>query len=245
MSQTRIRKAVVLAAGKGRRMAELTRTLPKPLLSVAGRPLLHHVLEGLRQAGIEQMATVIGHCGEQIRDSLAGGPWPVTLIEQQEVDGTGSATLLAREFVAGEPFLLTFGDILAPAQDYRGAAAALAPGVCAVLGVHPVDDPHRGAAVYEEQGRVWRIVEKPAPGSSTTHWNSAGIYAFTPEIFSYLEHIPRSPRGEYELTSAIESMLAAGREVRIYVLTGYWLDVGRPEDLQAAEALLLRHSQLE
>lgn len=235
-----IRKAVVLAAGKGTRMAELTRTCPKPLLPVAGRPILHHVLERLGSAGVEDVALVIGYQGDQIRESLRDNPLRIHFIEQELVNGTGSAALLAREFAAADPFLLTFGDILSTPEDYVGMAAALTPGASAVLGVQWAEDPCRGAAVYEQDGRVLRIVEKPAPGTSTTHWNSAGLYAFGCDVFEELSRIPLSPRGEYELTSAVELLLAHGREVRMYAVSGIWLDVGRPEDLATAETLLQR-----
>jgi dTDP-glucose pyrophosphorylase len=238
-----IRKAVVLAAGKGTRMGDLTRSLPKPLLPVAGRPILHHVLERLAAAGVEEVALVIGYHGDRIRASLAGHPLRLHFIEQTAVNGTGSAALLAREFAGDDPFLLTFGDILSTAEDYLGMAAALTAAASAVLGVQWAEDPCRGAAVYEQDGRVLRIVEKPAPGTSATHWNSAGLYAFTTEIFEELSRIPLSPRGEYELTSAVELLLAHGREVRMYAVSGPWLDVGRPEDLAAAEALLKKRPE--
>lgn len=233
-----IRKAVLLAAGKGTRMAELTRTVPKPLLPVAGRPILHHVLERLSKAGVEEAAIVIGYQGDQIRESLAGHPLRIEFLEQPVVNGTGSAALLARDFAGQDPFLLTFGDILSTPEDYRGLAASLTPGSSAVLGVQWAEDPCRGAAVYEESGRVLRIVEKPAPGTSSTHWNSAGLYAFTAAVFEELSRIPLSPRGEYELTSAVEMLLAHHHEVRMYAVSGNWLDVGRPEDLSTAEAMI-------
>ena len=79
-----------------------------------------------------------------------------------------------------------------------------------------------------------RIIEKPERGTSTTHWNSAGIYVFSPVVFDELDSVPLSPRGEYEATSAITQMLEAGRTLRMFALEGTWMDVGRPEDLAAA-----------
>ncbi len=159
---------------------------------------------------------------------------------QETLDGTGGAARLARDFAGGDDFLLTFGDILVSAEDYAGIAARLESDAQteAVAGVKWVDDPWQGAAVYEQDGMISRMVEKPPPGTSTTHWNSAGLYAFRASIFDQLASIPKSPRGEYELPAAVERLLARGARVRIHAIEGAWRDVGRPEDLPEAEKLL-------
>lgn len=233
-----VEKAVILAAGKGKRMGELTAHIPKPMLPLSGRPMLEHILERLGEAGIARFLIVIGYYGDQVQEHFAGSDFDITYVEQTEINGTGRAALLAREFAAADPFLLTFGDILMEPGDYRGLTAKLTPDVDAVLGVKYVADPFQGAAVYEDHGRVTRIIEKPPKGSSTTHWNSAGLYAFQPAIFEELARIPLSPRGEYELTTAIETWVNNGaRNVQMYAIAGDWLDVGRPEDLKKAEHL--------
>lgn len=101
------------------------------------------------------------------------------------------------------------------------------------MGVRWVDDPWQGAAVYEQDGVIHKVVEKPPPGTSQTHWNSAGLYAVRPSAFAYLDRLTPSPRGEFELTQIFDMMLEEGREVRIAAIDGMWRDVGRPEDLQA------------
>jgi dTDP-glucose pyrophosphorylase len=157
---------------------------------------------------------------------------------QDPVDGTGSAARLAREFVGNKSFLLTYADILCDSSEYVHCGAILhgVPAAAAVLAVKAVDDPWQGAAVYEEQGRVRSIIEKPPKGTSTTHWNSAGFYAFRPILFQYVDRITPSPRGEYELTSALNLMLEDSLDLRISPIEGKWRDVGRPEDLLAANA---------
>ncbi|MCW5981602.1 MAG: NTP transferase domain-containing protein [Bryobacteraceae bacterium] len=233
-------KAVVLAAGRGTRMGELTTRAPKPLLEVAGKALVEHVLENMRQAGVRRALVVTGYQAELLESRLNGFPLEVEFRRQHPVDGTGSAALLAREFAGGDGFLLTYGDILADAGDYRGMAALMEqdPEADAVLGVNYVEDPWQGAAVYHEDGRVSRIVEKPPRGSSATRWNNSGVYVFRPAIFDYLARLSPSPRGEYELTAAVADMLAAGRRLLAFGLRGGWLDVGRPEDLAVAEKLV-------
>ena len=161
---------------------------------------------------------------------------------QERVEGTAAAVRLGRDFAAREPFLLTFGDILCgPSQLHRHRRFA---------------DPQRrirssrrqrstrmipwqGAAVYADAaGAVSEMIEKPPRGSSTTHWNSAGLYAFTPEIFGEIDTAPRSERGEYEITTAIRQLIARGRPVRMFEMEGAWRDVGRPEDLAEAGRVL-------
>lgn len=238
MSEQAIRRAVVLAAGRGTRMGEATAELPKPMLAVRGRPMLEHVLENLASAGVERFLLVVGYRREVIERHFRGWRLPVEFVVQEVPNGTGSAARLSREFTAGEPFLLTFGDILCGEAAYRRCAGVMHehPATAAVMSVRHVDDPWRGAAVYEEQGRIMRVIEKPPPGTSTTHWNSAGLYAFKPVVYDYLDRLEPSPRGEYELTSALEMMLADGLDLRIAEIEGSWRDVGTPDDLSAVNS---------
>jgi UDP-N-acetylglucosamine diphosphorylase / glucose-1-phosphate thymidylyltransferase / UDP-N-acetylgalactosamine diphosphorylase / glucosamine-1-phosphate N-acetyltransferase / galactosamine-1-phosphate N-acetyltransferase len=247
LSSTSIRHAVVLAAGKGTRMGSITDETPKPMLLVQGKPLLEHILEGLAAAGVENFFIVVGYRHEMIeqyfrawRSSQAAdrGPANLQFRVQDPVDGTGSATRLAKEFAGDDPFLLTYADILCDASEYVRCGAILQqqPATAAVLAVKAVDDPWQGAAVYEEQARIRSIIEKPPKGTSTTHWNSAGFYAFRPILFQYLDRLQPSSRSEYELTSALDMMLDDSLDLRISPIEGKWRDVGRPEDLLAVNA---------
>jgi NDP-sugar pyrophosphorylase family protein len=234
-------KAVILAAGRGRRMQGLTAAVPKPMLPAGGRPILERLLVGLIEARYSEALIVTGYRAEAIEEYFRGFRMPLRFVRQSPIDGTATAALLARDFVDGDDFLLTFGDILTGASCYREILDALArqPEIEGVLGVKDVDDPYQGAAVYADtSGRVTRIVEKPPRGSSTTRWNSAGLYAFRRSIFDELEKAPRSPRGEYELTSAIVQLIEKGKWLRLFPIEGPWRDIGRPEDLES-----VRHSQ--
>lgn len=236
-----MQKAVVLAAGRGSRMKALTADRPKPMIELAGKPLLEHILDRLAEARFEQALVVTGYRGEMIENYFADySVLNVSFRRQEETNGTGSAARLAEDWVGDSLFLLTFGDIVMDAADYRAMAGMLEsnPDVAAVAAVKWVADPAAGAAVYEDRHRITRIVEKPAPGTSTTNWNSAGTYVFRPEVFGELRSIPVSPRGEYEITSAVHQLVAGGRKVMMHALAGDWRDVGRPEDLAAAEGML-------
>lgn len=232
-------KAVVLAAGKGTRMGALTEELPKPMLQVQGKPLLEHILDRLRAAGIQSCGLITGYKHEVIEQHFANYPIKLEFIHQRVINGTGGAAKLARAFVDGNPFLLTYGDIWSEPADYRAVMDPLAcePETEATLAVKVVDDPYQGAAVYTHDGFITKIIEKPTKSTSTTHFNSAGIYAFRGRVFEEFDRIPLSSRGEYELTSAIEQMIEAEKKLRAVEIQGSWRDIGRPDDLIAASNL--------
>jgi len=231
-----VKKAVVLAAGKGTRMGALTEELPKPMLPVAGKPLLEHILDRLGQAGVKECGLITGYRHEAIEQHFATYPMKLAFIHQEVINGTAGAAKLAGSFVADDPFLLTYGDIWSEPEDYRRVMQPIEdePETEATLAVKYVDDPFQGAAVYVEEGFIRKIIEKPPKGTSTTHWNSAGIYCFRPRVFAEIDRVPLSSRGEYELTSAIEQMIDGGRKLRAVEIKGAWRDIGRPEDLSAA-----------
>lgn len=238
-----VRDAVLLAAGRGTRMKGLTEDVPKPMLPVDGRPLLEHITIALRDSGIEHFVVIVGYHADRIERHFGDGSRFGVRIDYrvQEVrDGTAGALRLAEDAVGGRPFLLGWGDILTAKSNYsrlldrfRSGAADL------VLAVNWVEDPHRGAAVYAaEDGRIERIVEKPPPGTSTTHWHNAGIAVASSMLFAHVARVPRSPRGEYEIPDALTAMIDEGRRLEVVPLEGAWLDVGTPEDLARAADVL-------
>lgn len=243
MDDRSVRDAVLLAAGRGTRMKGLTEDVPKPMLPVDGRPLLEHILIALRDSGIERFVVIVGYHADRIREHFGdGGRFGVRVdYRVQEVrDGTAGALRLAEGGIGGRPFLLGWGDILTAPANYTRLLDRFAGGAAdLVLAVNWVEDPYRGAAVYAaDDGRIERIVEKPSPGTSTTHWHNAGIGVASAALFTYAARVPRSPRGEFEIPDALTAMIADGRRLEIVPLEGAWLDVGTPEDLaRAAEVL--------
>jgi len=215
-------------------MGSLTDDLPKPMLPLNGRPILDHLIERMSAAGLRKFGVVVGYRAEVVEAHFAARP-EIAFFRQETIDGTARAALLGREWVGREPFLFTFGDILTESRDYRSMIELLDTGYDAVAAVRDVPDPWAGAAVYESNGVITRIVEKPPKGTSTTRWGSAGVYCFRADVFDELARVERSPRGEYELTSAVEALVAKGR-VAIHPLTGVWRDIGRPEDWEAAQS---------
>lgn len=237
-----MRTAVVLAAGRGKRMGTATASKPKSLLEVAGKPLIEHILGGLAQAGIRRLIVVTGHLGEQIESRLGDGARfgfdEIVYRRQLRLEGTARALLLAEPAVGDERFLLSWGDILVAPGFYAEFVDRFEASPCvAQLAVNEVEDPWRGAAVYvDADWRVEKVEEKPPLGSATTRWNNAGILALSPLIFDYARRLGPSERGEFELPQAIARMVADGLHLRAYPIRGFWSDVGTPDDLQRADA---------
>jgi dTDP-glucose pyrophosphorylase len=231
---TKIDKAVVLAAGRGTRMRELTAELPKPMIEVHGKPVLQHIVEGLRDAGIRDLLIVVGYRADAVRQFFADGSRCNVAIEyvtQTVQDGTGRVVDLCHDFVANRPFVLAYGDILVDPANYK-RVVDLSDDVEAILTVTRGEDVTKGGAVFvNDQMDVIDLREKPKPGEPTSRWYNAGLYTFRPSIFDFTAKLKRSPRGEYELTDAIRDLAQSGKRVRALELTGEWADVRDPETL--------------
>ena len=245
-------KAVVLAAGKGTRMRELTQEIPKPMLKVQGRPILEHILNGIKDAGIREVFIVTGFRADVVEGYFGNGSqWGLTIQygRQAVQDGTGKAPELAKAFVGSDDFLLTYGDILVRPETYKDMmkryAEAAFSGLITVTGSQDVTQG--GLNFFDESFCLRRLVEKPSlaeveqlkkdgwlkPGS--TAWYNAGIYIFKPVVYEFTERLQKSPRGEYELTDAINALVDAGHRIAGMQIAGRWVDVRDPEVLASLE----------
>ncbi|MEI6504170.1 MAG: glucose-1-phosphate thymidylyltransferase, partial [Armatimonadota bacterium] len=223
-------KAVVLCAGEGTRLRPLTFSKPKHLLPVAGRPLLGHVLAALADAGLREVALVVGHRPEAVQRYVGdGGQWGIqaTYVTQEKPLGLGDAIMRAREFVGKDRFVVYLGDNLLEngitefVDEFRGGDMQ------AALLLKEVADPRTlGVAVLDDQQRVLRLVEKPADPPSNLA--ILGVYAFDPIIFDAIDSIEPSARGELELTDAIQYLVEHGSAVSARVIEGFWEDAGEP-----------------
>lgn len=246
-------KAVILAAGKGTRMKELTHEVPKPMLRVQGRPILEHILEGLLAAGIREVCFITGWRAEVIEEHFGDGSRfgaRIVYARQLVQDGTGRAPEYAKDFVGGSDFLLTYGDILVRPETYqRMLARWQEDDFAGLLTVTEGQDVTQGGLnFFDEQFCLTRLVEKPGsaqleqlratgwlkPGLSV--WYNAGIYLFKPLVFEFTARLEKSPRGEYELTDAISAMVAAGHRLAGLKIEGRWVDVRDPGVLATLQA---------
>jgi dTDP-glucose pyrophosphorylase len=230
----KIDKAVVLAAGRGTRMRELTAELPKPMIEVRGKPVLQHIVEGLRDAGILDCLIVVGYRAGAVRDFFGDGSRHNVAIhyETQTVqDGTGRVVELSQDFANNRPFILAYGDILVDPANYK-RVVNLPDDVEGFLTVTRGEDVTKGGAVFlNDEMHLVDLREKSKPGEPTSPWYNAGLYAFRPSIFDFIAKLKPSPRGEYELTDAIRELAQSGRKVKAIELTGEWADVRDPETL--------------
>jgi dTDP-glucose pyrophosphorylase len=230
---TPVRKAVLLAAGRGTRMRELTNELPKPMLPVHGKPILQHILEGLHSAGITHFLIVVGYRAEVVQEFFGNGTRfgvSVEYVTQTVQDGTGRVVELARDFAGTDPFVLSYGDILVDPRNYHKLASLGHEE--AVISVKLNEDVSKGGAVFvNERFELTDLREKPQPGEPTSPWYNAGIYTFRTSIFSFTAKLEKSPRGEYELTDAIRNLAQNGHTVQAFELEGSWADVRDPEVL--------------
>ncbi len=229
-----ISKAVLLAAGRGTRMRELTNDLPKPMLQVRGKPVLQHIVEGMREAGIRDFLVIVGWRGDVVREFFGdGNRFGVRIVYTTQVlqDGTGKVVELARDFCGPDPFLLSYGDILLERSNYATLAAP-AVDVEAIISVKRNEDVSQGGAVFvNEKFEMTDLREKPQPGEPTSPWYNAGVYTFRSSIFEYTARLQPSPRGEFELTDAIRDLARSGKKVQALELVGDWADVRDPEVL--------------
>ena len=231
---TNVTRAVLLAAGRGTRMRELTAEVPKPMLHVHGKPVLQHILEGLRDNGITEFLIVVGWRAEIVQQHfLHGAAFGVSIayLTQLVQDGTGRVVELARGFVCDGAFVLSYGDILVDPRNYA-ALVRPEPQVEAIVSVKRNQDVSQGGAVFlNERFELIDLREKPLPGEPFSPWYNAGVYTFRPSIFEFTRQLERSPRGEYELTDAIRALAHSGRKVQAIELVGDWADVRDPEVL--------------
>ena len=231
-----VTKAVILAAGRGKRMRELTHEVPKPMVEVRGKPILRYIVDGLRDAGITEILVVVGYRQEVVREHFRDGSAfgvKITYVEQVTQDGTGKVVELAKEFCGSEPFVLSYGDILVDPSSY---VPLTRPGDAEMmLTVRYAEDTSKGGAVYLNNAfELVDIQEKQSRNQASTPWYNAGIYTFKPAIFSYVACLQKSPRGEYELTDAIRAIARDGKKVQAVEIKGYWTDIRDPEALAEA-----------
>ncbi len=246
-------KAIILAAGKGTRMRELTNEVPKPMLKVHGKPILEHIVLGLSAAGVREIFIITGFKAEVIESYFGdGSKWKLRIAYGRQLvqDGTGKAPELAKDFIGAAPFFLSYGDILVDPSTYQKMVHRYNEGYFSgVLTVTGSQDVTQGGLVFfDEKFCLKRLVEKPSlahieelrrdgwlkPGD--TAWYNAGIYIFRPSLFEFTAKLAKSPRGEYELTDAISALTASHHTLAGLEIAGRWVDVRDPEVLARLEA---------
>lgn len=229
-------KAVILAAGEGRRCRPLTQTRSKVMLPVGNRPFMEHVINALAENGIHDLYIVVGYQKERVMDYFEDGVdfgVNITYLEQNELLGTAHALGKAEDYI-DEPFLVVNGDNLIDSRAVSELISARGDNVIlAALRRHSGDY----GVLMVEQERVKAIVEKP--GRPCSGILNTGAYKFSPDIFQDIHNTPLSERGSYELTETISQMIAEGREIVPIIGKGVWADAIFAWDLLHANAMAL------
>ena len=232
--------AVVLAAGEGRRLAPLTNRRPKPMVPVANRPLLEHVVEAVTATAIDRIVLVVGYEQERIRNHFGDGDdWDVTIeyVEQSTQLGTGHAVLQAEPVVDG-PFVVLNGDrIVDPDIVSRVRDRALDDDLPA-MAVTTAVTPRQYGVVSLDGDRVTDIDEKPE-GQVETNRINAGVYAFSPTVFDAVRETHTT--GELAITATLND-LAETEPLSAVRYDGRWLDVSNLWDLLTVNAALIGES---
>ena len=236
-------QAIIPVAGAGTRLRPHTHTQPKPLMPVAGRPLLGHIVEHWIAAGVTDFVFVLGYMGgkveEYITEDFADRVSCHFVLQEQQL-GIAHAIRQAKEHIKlSEPSFIILGDTIVDTEDIARIVAA----EDTTLGVHRVEDPRQfGVAVLGNDGLIDGLVEKPnIPKSNLA---LVGIYHIkeTEQLFAAIDELlaqHRTNKGEYQLTDALASMLAQGVPMRT-IHVRHWYDCGKPEVLLETNRQLLK-----
>ena len=233
-------KGLILSGGRGTRLRPITYTSAKQLVPVANKPILFYGIEALAASGISEIGIVVGDTHQEIRDAVGdGSQWGVQVayIQQEAPLGLAHAVLTAEPFIGTDSFCMYLGDNL-----IREKLAPLVERFRAdkpnsqILLAH-VPDPTQFGVAELKGDKVVRLVEKPkAPPSDLA---LVGVYMFDATIFQAAKAIKPSGRGELEITDAIQWLIDTGHTVRPHVISGWWKDTGKLEDMLEANRIIL------
>ena len=233
-------KGLILSGGKGTRLRPLTFTQAKQLVPVANKPVLFYGIEALAEAGIKEIGIIVGETKQEIKDAAGTGDrWGVRLsyIEQDEPLGLAHAVMIAEPFLGRDSFVMYLGDNLLKSGILSLVREFEARKPNALILLTEVPNPQMFGVAELSNGRVVRLVEKPKEPKSNLAL--VGVYMFDSHIFEAVHAIKPSWRNELEITDAIQYLVERGYEVQPHLVSGWWKDTGRLEDILEANCLIL------
>jgi bifunctional UDP-N-acetylglucosamine pyrophosphorylase/glucosamine-1-phosphate N-acetyltransferase len=237
-------KAVILAAGEGTRLRPLTENIPKPMLPVAGKPLLEWMIDRVKEADIKDILIVTNYLEEQIKDYFIDGSnheVNISYRTQEKTLGTANAFYQAYEWVGKNSFVALYGDHYLSEGTLKKIKKTHREGEATIAALK-VNDPSQYGAFKIEEDRIIKVVEKPPKGKEPSNFANVGIYIFPPEVFWHIEETPKSPRGEYEITDTMQRMINSGLTHRKFELQeSDWLDIGLPWKLLEANEKAMKN----
>ena len=241
-------KGVLLSGGTGSRLRPITHTGPKQLVPIANKPVLEYAVEDLKEAGITEIGVILGNKGrDEIQELLGDGSEygvNITYIVQGNPLGLAHAAGCARDFVGDDDFVMYLGDNILKSGVTDLVESFEAGDYGAGIALQEVENPRAfGIADVDDNGNVIELIEKP--DEPPTNLALIGMYVFSPAVFDAIDDLEPSWRGELEITDAIQSLLEDGYEIDSHVVTGWWKDTGKPEDILEANRLVLEDKNLE
>lgn len=263
LNEQSIEYGLILAAGRGTRLGDLTDELPKALVKIKGEMrVIDYILKGYSKAGLKKIIIIIGYQGEKIKKYLGKQVYGLQIIYiEQDLDnyGTAKAVERAKPLLENNFFMMSYGDIITKAENYKILikAAGELEFKHSIMLLNWLEEIKKGGLVeFEADGNIYfkfnqknkvkknnqeilkvkSIREKPEQEGGG--WNSAGIYLFSPEIFKWIAQVEPSKRGEYELPAAVNLLLEAGEKIYAIKSDAYCQDVGTPSDLEYLKGYL-------
>lgn len=238
-----INKIVISAAGRGTRMGDLTKDIPKPLLKVKGRPFLYYLLENIKKAGFSEIIVVTGYKSRKVEKFLKDYDSNIQTVNQfkklgEEKYGTVCPILSAKDLIGNEDFVSVNGDNLYSSKDLE--SFRMEDDFCYVAGFES-ENPELYSALNIEGDFVTKIIEKPKEFYGNLV--NINLFKFTVDIFEAIKRVGKSERGEYEITDAV-NILAKEKKVKVKNLEDYWLDFGKPEDIENLEKFVEKEYNL-
>lgn len=240
-------KGVLLSGGTGSRLRPITHTGPKQLVPVANKPVLEYAIDDLKEAGITEIGVILGNKGRnKIQELLGTGSEygvDITYIVQGNPLGLAHAAGCARDFVGDDDFVMYLGDNILKSGVTNLVESFEAGDYGAGIALQEVDNPKAfGIADVDDESNVVELIEKP--DDPPTNLALIGMYVFSPAVFDAIDDLEPSWRGELEITDAIQDLLEDGYEIDSHVVTGWWKDTGKPEDIIHANRLVLEDREL-
>ena len=247
-------KAILLAAGEGLRLRPLTETTPKPLLKVLGEPILKRSISGLNKYGIESFIIITNYLEEQIKEYIEK-EFPkleIDFVHQKEIKGTANALVLAKDKIREDFLIAVNGDCVYSDSLIRKTVEAAQKKIISVGGKFTEEITKYGAIILDSNKVPVKMIEKPSKDEMEEGYANIGIYSLSREIFDIIEVMEKknsiSPRGEYEIPDAVNSLLEMKKySAQLVELKNddYWFDIGRPWNLLDANETLISYCKEE